>query len=369
MCGYSLKWKLTGSESTVSWLGATGSLQAVGPPPLPVLLELDAPLDDALVAAVAPAIAPPAPPAPLAPTAPSPPAPPTAVVVPPEPSAAVEALEPVGPPATPPSPAAPEPEPPIPADPLATPLAAALPCSSGEEPAVSPLLAQPASEAMASATIAVRRMVSVPSYARACAILPSASRRLGRYRVKSAERFGTSFLDASVSVILTAANSPEAKVSAATIHIAPSSTSASAAAPATTAPTAYVVRQRQKLGMDAVVQLPRVLARASWQVGTSDGADEQGVAGEHEPWVRSTTQIGDDEAHALSGVAGRMEHLHTRVAQLYFLPVAQRFERDRDVCRLVKAIRSADLLGERGTAGPMIGVHVPRSRSSNIATT
>src|SRR5262249_37723621 len=51
-------------------------------------------------------------------------------------------------------------------------------------------------------------------------------------------RFGTYILEPRVSVILTAANTPEAKVTVATIHTAPWSPKASAVIPATRAPTA-----------------------------------------------------------------------------------------------------------------------------------
>ena len=68
--------------------------------------------------------------------------------------------------------------------------------------------------------------------------------------------------------------------------------------------------------MDAVVKLAGVLARASRQVGTSDGTDEERVSGEDEPRVGAATEVGDDEARALGRVAGRVQHLHAGVAEL-----------------------------------------------------
>ena len=62
-----------------------------------------------------------------------------------------------------------------------------------------------------------------------------------------------------------------------------------------------VVRQAEQLRVNAVVKLARVLARSTRQVRPADRADEQRVAGQHEPRLWAATQI-LTRRHMLSGV-------------------------------------------------------------------
>ena len=95
--------------------------------------------------------------------------------------------------------------------------------------------------------------------------------------------------------------------------------------------------QRQQLVMNAVEQLAGALLHAAWQVRPPDGADEQRVAGQHEPRVGAAAQVGDDEAHALRRVPGRVQHPHTGVAELDLLSIVQGLEVHVDLGRRVKA--------------------------------
>jgi len=81
-----------------------------------------------------------------------------------------------------------------------------------------------------------------------------------------------------------------------------------------------IVRQREEFGVDAVVELARVLSRTARKIGTTYGADEERVAGQDEPRIGAPSQIGHHEAHALRRVAWRIEYGDASVAELDLLP-------------------------------------------------
>ena len=110
--------------------------------------------------------------------------------------------------------------------------------------------------------------------------------------------------------------------------------------------------------MKSCVELARRSRAPARKIGPADGADEQRVAGQHEPWLGPALQVGHEQADALGRVARRVQHLDARVAELDLVPVAERRERTGDVCRFVQAVPAPVCSRQRSTAGPVIGVHV-----------
>ena len=84
--------------------------------------------------------------------------------------------------------------------------------------------------------------------------------------------------------------------------------------------------QLQQPLVQRVVQAARHLALAPCQVRAADGADEQRVAGEHEPWRVAAPLVGDQQAHAVGRVAGRVQHPYADVADVEDLLVVQGLE-------------------------------------------
>ena len=59
------------------------------------------------------------------------------------------------------------------------------------------------------------------------------------------------------------------------------------------------------------------------EVRPADGADEQGVAGDHEPGRLPPAQVGDQQADAVGGVARGVQHPDLDIADLDHLAVRQ----------------------------------------------
>lgn len=76
-----------------------------------------------------------------------------------------------------------------------------------------------------------------------------------------------------------------------------------------------------------VVRAPRGVAR---QVGSSDSADEERVASQHEPRIGAATKVGDDQANALGSMPRRMKHIDPDVAELDLQAVFHRGELECD---------------------------------------
>ncbi len=102
----------------------------------------------------------------------------------------------------------------------------------------------------------------------------------------------------------------------------------------------------------------RLRIAAHVQVGATDVADEERIAGEDEPGLfRTPAPVGDDVGVVRRGVAGRCERSHERVPELDDLTVTDRdmLEVDRSPSR---QIRGRSGLDERGQPGDVIGLHV-----------
>ncbi len=68
--------------------------------------------------------------------------------------------------------------------------------------------------------------------------------------------------------------------------------------------------------MNTVEQLCGHLVFAPEQIGPTDGADEQGIAGNDEPRQLAATHIGHQQADAVRRMPGRMQHLDIDVAKI-----------------------------------------------------
>ena len=119
-----------------------------------------------------------------------------------------------------------------------------------------------------------------------------------------------------------------------------------------------VVRQRHQLLVDAVVELGGKVVGVGVKVRPADGADEQRVAGQDEPRIRTAAKIGDEKADAVVAVPRRVNDFDARIAEFDFLAVVEGFERKRNVRRLIQLIGRADFRRQRPPARTVIGVDV-----------
>ena len=112
--------------------------------------------------------------------------------------------------------------------------------------------------------------------------------------------------------------------------------------------------------MDTVEQHGRHRLLAPGQVRPPDRADEQGIAGDHEPGLFTATLVGNQQTDAVQGVARRVQHLDDDVAGLDHVVVVQRMERKFHEfgIALVQAVVRASQLRESAAAGIMIGMYV-----------
>ena len=119
-----------------------------------------------------------------------------------------------------------------------------------------------------------------------------------------------------------------------------------------------VVRQREKLAVNADVQLGGILARSTREIGSTDRANEQRVACKNEPRIQAPSEIGHDQTDTVMRVAGSVQHFHTSVAELNLLSVSQRFERKGYISGLVQVVGGASASSEIPPARPVIRVDV-----------
>ena len=123
-----------------------------------------------------------------------------------------------------------------------------------------------------------------------------------------------------------------------------------------------MVRQReQPLGQRAVERarhrLDGVLA-VGVEVRAAGVADEQGVAGEHEPGLLAAGVVGDDVGVVRGRVAGRGQRLQLGVAEAHDLAVGQRVVVELDAGALGQVGRGARARDELGQARDVVGLHV-----------
>ncbi len=84
-----------------------------------------------------------------------------------------------------------------------------------------------------------------------------------------------------------------------------------------------VVERTQAL-VQRAVERGRALVARDGEVGPAAVADEQRIAGEHEPGLVAARAVGDDDAAVLGAVPGRVEDVERDVADLDAIAVAQR---------------------------------------------
>ena len=119
-----------------------------------------------------------------------------------------------------------------------------------------------------------------------------------------------------------------------------------------------IIRKCQQLVVKARIQLRGTLARATWQIGSTNCADKQDISSQHEPWLGSSFEIRHDEADTVRRMAGRVEHLHAGVAEFDLVTIAQCGERELHICRLVDAVRRVDAPGQLTTTGAVIRMNM-----------
>src|SRR5213083_403482 len=116
------------------------------------------------------------------------------------------------------------------------------------------------------------------------------------------------------------------------------------------------VGQRQQ---HAAQRLPQILGRrGAAEVGATDGADEERVAGEHEPRLGGARVIGHEQAERVRGVAGRVTRPQLDVAEAEAVAVRQRLVRERHAGRAVDVDGGLRDGGEVAVARDVIGVGV-----------
>ena len=123
-----------------------------------------------------------------------------------------------------------------------------------------------------------------------------------------------------------------------------------------------VVGQRQQpLGQRAVQRarhlLDGVLA-VGVQVRAAGVADQQRVAGEHEPRLVAARVVGDQVGVVRERVPGRGDRLELGVAELDDLAVAQRMVLELDAGALGQVGRRAGARDQLGQPGDVVGLHV-----------
>ena len=116
------------------------------------------------------------------------------------------------------------------------------------------------------------------------------------------------------------------------------------------------VGQRQQ---HAAQRLPEILGRrGTAEVGASDGADEERVAGEDEPRLGGTRVVGHEQADRVGGVAGRVAGLQLDVAEADHVAVGERRVREGHPGRAVHVDGGLGGGGEVAVARDVIGVRV-----------
>lgn len=118
------------------------------------------------------------------------------------------------------------------------------------------------------------------------------------------------------------------------------------------------VGERQKLGVQGVMENTRHLLLLSSQVRPTDCANEQGVAGHDEPGSLTAPLVGDQQTQAVRRMPWRMQNLDFDIADIEQLSVLQRQEVvvHLTVIGFVQAIGGLNLLGQRTTTRVMVGV-------------
>src|SRR5688572_16655435 len=119
-----------------------------------------------------------------------------------------------------------------------------------------------------------------------------------------------------------------------------------------------IVRQRQQPCVQAGEEFARALTRVTRQIRSPDRADEQRIASQDEPRVRSAPQILYEQADALRRVARCVKDRCLRIAQIHLLAITERSERRPYFSRLMQAIGGASYTCELWPTGQVIRVHV-----------
>lgn len=87
-----------------------------------------------------------------------------------------------------------------------------------------------------------------------------------------------------------------------------------------------LVGQVEDVGVQAVVERGGHFPFPAGEIRPSDGADEQGIASKYEPGRRPASQVGDQQAEAVGGVARGVQHPDLDIADLDHLVVGERGE-------------------------------------------
>ncbi len=98
--------------------------------------------------------------------------------------------------------------------------------------------------------------------------------------------------------------------------------------------------------------------RLDGEIGPRGVADEQRVAGEHEPRLRAARAVDDGERAVLRPVTGRVDRPDDDVAELDLCPVHERLVRVRGRGRLVHPHRQTVLERQPSVPGDVVGVRV-----------
>ena len=109
----------------------------------------------------------------------------------------------------------------------------------------------------------------------------------------------------------------------------------------------------------AAQRLPEILRRRhTAEVGAPDGADEQRVAREHEPWLRAACVIGDEHADRVGRVPGRVADLELDLAQTQRVAIDERHVREGHARRAMHVNGGLRGGAEVAVARDVIGVGV-----------
>ncbi len=106
--------------------------------------------------------------------------------------------------------------------------------------------------------------------------------------------------------------------------------------------------------------------RGDCQIRPRCVADEERVAGEHEPRLVGTGAIDDDEARVLGPVPGCVDRAQHDLAELQLHTVLERVVRIRGLCGPVDRHRDAVLEREAAVAGQVVGVRVRLDRPDDL---
>ncbi len=115
--------------------------------------------------------------------------------------------------------------------------------------------------------------------------------------------------------------------------------------------------------VERVVEPLGALGCTDGEVGPGGVADEERVAGQHEPGLIAARGVDDGQAAVLGPVAGRVDHAQGDGADLDRVAVDHRIVRVVDLGRRVDADRNAVLEREAAVPGDVVGVRVRLDRS------